>query len=176
MSAELYFGQYALWITGALASVERTRIRDAYLLMEKAKRIFVAGNGGSAAIANHLVTDFAKAGFGNVISLSSNQSLITMIANDYGYEKVFLKQLEYHGANSGDLTILISSSGNSKNIVSAAQYGITILGLTGFSGGELGPLSNVNIHVNSNNYGIIEDVHQTVMHVLAQWYLKSHGS
>ncbi len=145
-------------------------------------KVYVAGNGGSAAISEHLTCDFSKGCevYGQMplktTSLSSNMPLLTAIANDISYEEVFSKQLKYNGLCSQDVVILISSSGNSANIVHAAKYaiqcGAKVIGLTGFKGGELKKLSYISFHIPLDNYGMVEDCHQSVMHCLAQMHLK----
>jgi phosphoheptose isomerase len=81
-------------------------------------------------------------------------------------------------AQSGDVLITISSSGDSENIVRAAQLakdtGLSVISMTGFSGGRSADIADVNLHVNANNYGVIEDVHQSLMHILAQYVRQSH--
>lgn len=145
------------------------------------KRIFVAGNGGSSAISEHLSCDFSKGSHIEDItplkihSLSSNLPLISAIANDISYDDVFSEQLKYLNLTQDDLLILISSSGNSKNIIKAAEYAHSkrtkILGFTGFHGGKLQALSDLNLHIPIQNYGIVEDCHQTLMHILAKVHL-----
>lgn len=141
------------------------------------KTIFVCGNGGSSAISEHLSCDHMKGirtdteVHTKVISLTSNVSLLTAIANDFGYEYVFSKQLEWYGSENCVLFV-ISSSGNSKNVVTAIktakELNIKTISFVGFDGGECKKLSDICIHVNSNNYGIVEDCHQILMHSLAQ--------
>lgn len=141
--------------------------------------LFVGGNGGSAAISNHLVCDCAKGpGVGRenrirALSLSSNVPLITAISNDIGYDESLVFQLQTH-LMPNDVVMLISSSGKSSNIVKAAthakQRGHTLIGLTGFDGGYLAELADYNFHIPINNYGVIEDCHQSIMHILAQIY------
>ena len=92
-------------------------MNDLIKQIKKARFIWVCGNGGSAATAEHFVTDLVKKGY-PAIALSSNTSVITMIANDYGYDEIFRKQLDVFATNE-DLVILISCSGTSKNIVKA---------------------------------------------------------
>lgn len=89
-------------------------------LIKQARFIWIAGNGGSAATAEHFATDLVKKGY-PAIALSSNTSVITMIANDYGYDQIFSKQLEVY-ATEEDLLITISCSGTSKNIIKAIQF------------------------------------------------------
>ncbi len=108
------------------------------------------------------------------LSLVSNPALLTAIANDVEYTEVFAAQLELL-AKKGDLCLLISSSGKSANVVRAAQQaesmGLYRIGMTGFDGGELGKIVNVHLHVPSENYGVIEDAHQSIMHTIAQYLL-----
>ncbi len=153
----------------------------------KERNIFVCGNGGSAAIANHLVCDYIKLMRKNtnlkpkVISLSTNNELITAISNDFSYDKIFSEQLSYL-ANKNDILILISSSGNSKNIINALKFckkkKIKTIGLCGFKGGYLSKKADINLHFKCENYGISEDTHHIVMHVVIQYlrqkYLKSN--
>ncbi len=141
------------------------------------RTIFVCGNGGSAAIANHLVCDCMKgvavdAGkHMHVTSLACNVPLMTAIANDIGYDEVFSSQLEWQ-AVPGDVLIAISSSGESPNIVNALftarDMGVTTIAISGFSGGIAVSQANHSVHIKSDNYGVIEDVSQSVMHYIAQ--------
>ena len=173
-----FMNAYAKMVARGLAGIDRKELDLAVQVIRDSGQIFVAGNGGSAAIANHLVCDFnkgAECGL-NVISLATNVPLMTAIANDFSYEEVFSWQLKQHiGDNVGHTVILISSSGNSPNIVSAANLALkkdaTLIGFTGFNGGTLKDLAHINIHVPINNYGVVEDCHQIVMHMIAQ-YLK----
>ena len=144
--------------------------------------VYSMGNGGSCAIADHLVCDSTKGCFTEnsrlkSFSLNSNTSLLTAIANDISYKEGFSKQLEYY-AEPGDVILLISSSGNSDNIISAIEYAnnnnIKSIAFTGFDGGKAKEIASMNIHVPVDNYGIIEDMHQSMMHVIAQFvYLKN---
>jgi phosphoheptose isomerase len=142
------------------------------------RTVFACGNGGSAAIANHLACDCLK-GIQTgtrlrprVVSLAATIELITAIANDIAYAEVFVYQLRSL-AQPGDVLITISASGNSENIVRAIDWardhGIGSIALTGFDGGRSAGLADVNLHVRAANYGIVEDVHQSLMHVMAQY-------
>jgi D-sedoheptulose 7-phosphate isomerase len=145
--------------------------------------VYACGNGGSAAISNHLVCDHCKLVQTDttltprVVSLSATVEMITAIANDISYDEIFVYQLRSM-AKPGDALITISSSGNSENVVRAACWaktnGIPVISMTGFSGGRTAELADVNLHVNANNYGVIEDVHQSLMHVLAQYIRLAH--
>lgn len=172
---------YFTGVAKAAASVDRAEIvRAAALLksvVDQGGTVFACGNGGSAAISNHLTCDCLKgirngtSAKPNVFSLASTVELITAIANDFSYDKVFSFQLESHG-KKGDLLIVISSSGSSPNIIEALhrakEMGIKTIAMTGFSGGEAARLADVNLWVKADNYGIVEDVHQSLMHILAQ--------
>lgn len=156
----------------ALNSYELGRAIEA---VKKSKTVYVGGNGGSAAISNHLCCDFLKGANINVVSLSCNTPLITAIANDIGYEDTLSYQLQKH-VIGGDVVILISSSGNSPNIVKAAHYakthGIKLIGLTGFNGGKLNDLADIKLHIPICNYGIVEDCHQSIMHIISQFIVE----
>jgi len=139
------------------------------------KQIFTAGNGGSAALAVHLAADFGKNVAGpndkhpRILSLCCNSATITALGNDCGYENIFCFQLR-NLMNPGDLIVLISSSGNSPNIVEAATYakngGATVLGLTGFNGGKLKELADISLHVPCNVYELVEDAHSFFCHAI----------
>ena len=140
--------------------------------------IFVFGNGGSAAISNHLACDHGKLLATDtdlqpkVQSLSTNIEVLTAIANDISYDQVFVHQLKLL-ANSGDVVMTVSSSGDSENVVQVAkwarEFGLEVISMTGFSGGRTASISSVNLHVNGDNYGIIEDIHQSLMHLMGQY-------
>jgi phosphoheptose isomerase len=148
---------------------------DAYT---RGARVFTCGNGGSASIANHFQCDHVK-GIRTgtdlaprVTSLSANVELLTAIANDIGYENVFEYQLQSQ-AQPGDVLVAISSSGCSDNVLRAVVWArvnlLRTIALTGFEGGGVRMTAETAIHVESDNYGIIEDAHQAVMHALAQY-------
>ena len=155
---------------------------DAYI---SGAGVFACGNGGSAAIANHLQCDHSKGVrtatdlLPKVVSLSVNVELLTAIANDMSYEDVFVYQLQCHSA-PGDVLIAVSSSGRSPNIVRALtwarDHGLRTIALTGFDGGEARAVAEVPIHVDGTNYGIVEDLHQAIMHALAQYIRQSRMS
>ena len=150
--------------------------------IRRRRMIYACGNGGSAAISGHMLCDFLKgiqtdtALRPRVVCLSSQLELITAIANDVGYGEVFAYQLKTM-AEPGDVLISISSSGNSENIVRAIdwarQNGMGTIAMTGFSGGRSSKLADITLHVAAENYGIVEDVHQSMMHILAQYLRQS---
>ena len=176
--AAAYFEQYA----EASASVNTDKLTRAIALLaetyESGGTLFVCGNGGSAAISNHLACDHGKLLatdtdlLPRVQSLATNIEVITAIANDISYDEVFIHQLRL-SAEKGDLVMTISSSGDSENVVRAASWarenGIEVISLTGFTGGRTAEVASVNLHVVGDNYGIIEDVHQSLMHLMGQY-------
>lgn len=145
--------------------------------MGSSKTIFTCGNGGSAAISEHLSCDCMKGVatdtelYPKIISLASNVSVMTAIANDIGYDEVFSKQIEWQGRRN-DVLIAISSSGNSPNICKALQTAkakcMKTIAIVGFDGGAALDYSDVYLHIESNNYGIVEDASQALMHFIAQ--------
>ena len=184
--AAWYFDAYAEEIARAVRSIEPAALdQAAAILLDAYTRgagVFSCGNGGSAAIANHLQCDHLKGIrtttdlVPRVVSLSTNVELLTAIANDMGYENVFAYQLQSQ-SGPGDVLIAISSSGRSPNIVRALtwarDHGLRTIALTGFDGGDATAVAEVVIHVDGTNYGIVEDLHQTIMHGLAQYIRQS---
>ena len=144
------------------------------------KQIFVMGNGGSAATASHIATDWSKTAerkgkrLIRCMSLNDNVPFMTAIANDLGYDEVFVRQLE-NLLDRDDVVVIISGSGNSSNVLKAARFakkkGAVTIGMTGFSGGKLRKLVDVCLHINSDQYGVIEDLHMAAGSILA-FYLK----
>jgi len=149
--------------------------------VQKKSRIYILGNGGSSATASHMVNDLGaglrRRGIINldVVSLADNTPVITAIANDIGYDNIFYMQMEGL-LNSDDLVIAISCSGNSPNITKAIQYakkqGCKLVGITGFDGGLLKKISDINFHVDveKGQYGLVEDVHMILDHIIYSYY------
>lgn len=143
------------------------------------QKIFVAGNGGSATLANHYALDFSKGANQNwaenfkrykAICLASNIGYMTAISNDEHYHHVFKHQL-INLAKPKDILILISGSGNSPNIIHAAEYGkeigMIVIGISGFNGGKLKEICDYSAHLNLKSYEICEDIHGVFGHFLA---------
>lgn len=153
-------------------------------LVEKAQArgrfIWVCGNGGSASISSHVGCDFGKTAAVKgrkplkAVSLADNVAFITATGNDISFDQVFARQLENVVAK-GDVVLLISGSGNSRNLLEAARLsrkrGATVFSLLGFDGGRLKALSHDHLLVPSDQYGVIEDMHQSIAHILT-FYLK----
>jgi D-sedoheptulose 7-phosphate isomerase len=165
-----------------LATVARV-VETLWTAYENDQQIFVLGNGGSAATASHIVTDLTKGALGHrgdaparpvrAFSLTDNLPLLSAWANDVGYDSVFLGQLRPY-VRAGDVVLGISASGNSENVLRAIRYarevGATTIGLTGFGGGKLATLVDLGIVVDSNHYGIVEDVHMQIGHVICYFF------
>lgn len=169
-------------ISKAFLSLSDSQISQSISLLkdtlENGRSIYLIGNGGSAATASHFATDIGKTlntkgKSGRAISLCDNSSVVTAISNDLGYEYVFEKQLSML-ANSNDLLISISASGNSNNLIRAVNFAnnnqIISLSLTGFSGGELSNISKFLLHISTDegDYGVAEDCHAILCHYLSQ--------
>lgn len=149
----------------------------------KGKTIFVFGNGGSAStattMANDLGFDIIKKTKTNkafkFLSINDNTSVLTAIANDVGYENIFINQLKIH-YKKGDIAIILSASGNSKNLINAAKWlkkkGGKILSIVGFGGGKLKKISDNCLYFKTENteYGPIEDIHLIINHIFAHWF------
>ncbi|MBQ3419839.1 MAG: SIS domain-containing protein [Erysipelotrichaceae bacterium] len=137
--------------------------------------IYIFGNGGSSSTASHFVNDFNKGVSEhlekkfNFICLNDNVSTLMAIANDIGFEEVFRFQLK-NKLKKNDIIIAISGSGNSKNVINAVEYakenGNQIIGLTGYNGGKLKELSDINLHVPVNSMQVTEDIHMIFDHLM----------
>jgi len=182
-----YASQYFSALGKAAASIDRTAIAKAAQLLEETYKtgnmLFCCGNGGSAALANQMVCDHINAirrGTDlrpRIVSLCANMETLTATANDSDYADVFEHSLSSL-ASSNDVLVTISSSGDSENIVRAIDWakanGLYTIALTGFQGGRSAQKADINIHVAENNYGIVEDLHQSITHILAQSIRAKH--
>ena len=138
------------------------------------KLLLLAGNGGSASISNHIACDLSKGTFYDgvfgirTVSLMSNSAMLTAIGNDFGFEESIAFQLKLI-ARPGDLLVLVSSSGDSKNIRNAVnvarELGIMVVGLTGFNGGFLRDNCDISLHVDAEHYALVEDSHMGIAHI-----------
>jgi D-sedoheptulose 7-phosphate isomerase len=153
----------------------------------KKSRIYILGNGGSSATASHMVNDLG-AGLRrrkllnlDIVSLGDNSPVVTAIANDIGYENIFYMQMKGL-INVDDVIIAISCSGNSPNIVKAVSYakelGCEIIGVTGFDGGLLKKMSDINFHIDApkGEYGLVEDAHMILDHIIYSYYIQSESN
>lgn len=151
-----------------------THLENAY---NSNQSIYVIGNGGSAANASHFAQDLAKGIFFEkpvaktmkAISLTDNIAHITAIANDTGYQNIFSAQLNTY-ANTGDVLVCISGSGNSENIIEAVkaakQKNMFVIGVTGFDGGQLKSMANFSVHVPLNEMCTVESIHSIIFHLI----------
>lgn len=146
-------------------------------LNRRGRTIFILGNGGSAATASHMALDLNKwtrvKGFPNLRAVSlTDANSITAWANDTTYQDIFREQL-VNLLRAGDLVIGISASGKSMNILKAIQYakdhGAFTIGFSGFGGGTLANMADIAIVSSSENYGVVEDFHMSLGHILAQF-------
>jgi D-sedoheptulose 7-phosphate isomerase len=171
----------AYWEEVAVAATEidLESLEQAALLLlacqARGRVVFVAGNGGSAATASHFACDLGKGTRRDgpptfqVVSLTDNVSLLTAWANDSGYDRVFAEQLQPL-ARPGDVLVVISASGNSPNVIAAIDTarsrGMSVVGLTGRSGGTLAKLADVVVNVPSDRIEVVEDAHLVAAHSL----------
>ncbi len=148
------------------------------LNLKEKNKIILAGNGASSSISSHASTDFTKAA--GVRAINFNEAnLLTCFSNDYGYENWILKALEFYSL-PGDLLILISSSGKSKNILKAAKNVRKLkIGLITFSGfsknNPLSKLGEINFHVDSKNYNVIESTHLVMILQIVENIINKKG-
>ena len=159
-----YFARYRASLLETDVSDQLIALKDRLKQTQAlGKKVIVAGNGGSAAIASHCAVDFTKNG--GIRCVNFNEAdLITCLANDYGYGQWLAKALEFY-ADPGDLVILISSSGKSPNMVNAARYarsrGLEVVTFTGFEeDNPLKMLGTVKFWVESRAYNVVEMTHQ----------------
>jgi len=173
---------YLQELNEALALVDQQRILDVVQVLEDAynddRTVYIFGNGGSGANASHFAEDLAKyvleIGAGKrikAISLTDNVPFILALANDEGYTRIFSRQLEAL-ASPNDVTIAISGSGNSPNVLEAVgyanQHNMVTIGVTGFDGGKLYDMVGYNLHVPCHDMGMCEAIHLLLFHLITK--------
>lgn len=176
--------QRLTWLLEAINIEVIASIVDAFeMATANYATIYMLGNGGSAATASHWANDFAiglkRRGIISldIRSLADNTPVCTAIANDIGYENIFKAQLEDR-LKPSDVVFAISCSGDSPNIVNAVEYakkiGSTVIGATGFSGGMLKEIADIKFHVATpkGEYGLVEDVHMILDHIIYSYYIQ----
>ena len=178
--------KYISYLNATLESLDINSLdkirKELEIVKKKRGTIFVFGNGGAAAttitMANDLGFDIMKKSRSkktfNIDCLNSNQSVLTAIANDTGYENIFLNQLKIK-FKRGDIAIILSASGNSTNLIKAAQWlkkRGKVFALVGFDGGKLLNFCNQHILIKSlkSDYGPVEDVQLIINHIFAHWF------
>ena len=145
------------------------------------RQIFVFGNGGSAANASHFVTDLGKGSSDKTwrrfrcLSLNDNAAWMTALGNDYAYDETFSRQL-MNFARSGDIVLMMSVSGNSPNLVKAAEWardnGVQVVALTGGKRGRLAQMADLAIVVDDTHYGRVDDAHMGICHMIAYAFME----
>ncbi|HQU35273.1 MAG TPA: SIS domain-containing protein [Anaerolineales bacterium] len=156
-------------ITRVVATLQNARLEG--------RKVFIMGNGGSASTATHFVCDLAKntrhdsLPHFRVIGLTDNMAIFSAYANDEGYENVFAAQLA-NLVEAEDVVIAISASGNSANVVKAMEaakvYNAVTVGFTGFTGGKLASLVDIQVHVDSYVIEHVEDIHLMLEHMIVK--------
>ena len=189
MSFESFVDDYYLKFTEIIREFDKAtmpRVLEVFTRVSEAGgTVWVAGNGGSAAISDHTVCDVTKGTHSDgmppfkSVSLASNGPMLTALANDFSYDEVFSRQLEYY-LKPEDAVLLVSSSGNSPNVVKACEYAnsqnVPTIAFTGFTGGKLKELAKVSVWIPVDNYGMTEDIHQSLIHVITQYISKIRKS
>ena len=186
MNQEIFIKDYISKLKTLLDEINTDDIKDIISLFDETQEnngtIYIIGNGGSAATASHMANDLhiglKTRGIRkfNVISLADNHAVGTAIANDIGFENLFYMQLK-DIIKKEDLLVSISCSGNSDNIIKAVKYAkeqkVKVIGVTGFDGGKLKELSDINFHVDTKNgeYGLVEDMHMILDHIMYSYYI-----
>lgn len=181
MNSHELFNEYLKSLKEAITELDLNQVNGIVAVLQEARentrQVFLFGNGGSAATASHLACDLVKmtALPGKpplrAISLTDNVAMITAIANDISYADIFVEQMSALW-NQGDLAIGISASGNSPNVLKAIEYakshGGKTIGFSGFGGGKLAQIADLNITFSSRNYGVVEDMHLVLTHLISQ--------
>lgn len=188
LNAKEFSQSYVTYLITLLNKLDHQKISDCISQLEEARQngntIFIIGNGGSAATASHIGNDFSLAILKKTnkpsnksyraLALTDNISVISAIGNDSSYENIFLDQLKVH-YRPGDILLAISASGNSPNLVVAAEWikhqGGTVIGWLGFDGGKLKDIANLPIVIESpkGEYAPVEDIHMIMDHIIVTW-------
>ena len=178
-----FYNDYCTSLTETLAAIapeELTAIEEAMWKAYQAEQnIFILGNGGSAACATHWVCDFNKgintenSKRAKLFSLSDNTGIVTALGNDISYGEIFAYQLK-NFCRPGDLVIALSVSGNSENLVRGMEYahsaGCFTAAIIGDYNGKIGSMADVCLHIPSRNYGVVEDIHLVLNHIISQYF------
>ena len=183
--AEDFARRYIDYVAGVLRGIDVAEVSGfvATLLdaRERGATVFFMGNGGSAATASHFANDIAIGtnSYGKpfrALSLADNQAIVTAVANDFGYQDVFERQLRVLG-RKGDVVVGISASGNSPNLLqafeAAKEMGIKTVAITAFDGGRMKAVADEGIHVvtGTKEYGPAEDAHMLLDHLVGAYLM-----
>jgi len=178
--------RYVQHLNEVLRAIDPEAIaRFVHILLESRARgttVYFIGNGGSASTASHFANDLAIGTNSyvqpfRVVSLTDNQAILTALANDFGYEEVFVRQLQVIG-KPGDVLVAISASGNSPNLIRAMEYaasaGIKTVAFTAFDGGRMKQIADDGIHVPTSpkEYGPAEDAHMVLDHLVGAYLIR----
>lgn len=186
-SAVSFAAAYLRRSAAILQAIDADQLAEAIALLEAARagrrRVFICGNGGSAATASHFAAGLGKEGSAErtdrfrVLALTDNIAWLTSLANDTDYTRVFVEQLKNH-AEPDDVLVAFSGSGNSHNVLRAVEWanarGLVTIGITGQSGGELGTLARHRISVGTDHMGHIEEGHFLVQHLITYYFMEAH--
>lgn len=181
-----FAGAYFEYLNSVLKGIDAGAIgRFIQTLLDARERgatVYFIGNGGSAATASHFANDLAIGTNSydkpfRVMSLTDNQAIITALGNDFGYEEIFVRQLQVMG-RAGDVVVGISASGNSPNLIKTFEYaksaGIKTVALTAFDGGKMKQMSDECVHVPTapKEYGPAEDAHMVLDHLIGAYLMR----
>lgn len=185
-SWNVYAETLGVYLTKIDASQIESVINFLWYAYQFNRRIFIIGNGGSAANASHFAQDLCKATYPThdglkidkknktfkAISLCDNVAFITALANDDGFEYIFTNQLKVYAPTAGDMLIAISGSGNSLNILDAVEFAnkmeVSTIGITGFDGGMLKKMAKLNVHVDVADMYVVESIHSIIFHYIIE--------
>jgi D-sedoheptulose 7-phosphate isomerase len=184
---EVFAGAYLEYLVSVLKNINVREIGQFVQTIldarERDATIYFIGNGGSAATASHFANDIAigtnsyEKPF-RAVSLTDNQAIITAVGNDFGYEDIFVRQLQVLGRKD-DVVVGISASGNSPNLIKAFEYaksvGIKTVAITAFDGGKMKPMADEGVHVPTapKEYGPAEDAHMVLDHLVGAYLMRS---
>lgn len=181
--AEAYLRR-SVEIMGAIPTGELAEIIEVLSAARAGQhRVFICGNGGSAATASHFTAGLCKEGSWEqpkkfrALALTDNIAWITSLANDTDFSRVFVEQLKTH-AEPDDVLIVFSGSGNSHNVLRAVEWanesGLVTVGITGRSGGALGKLARHRVTVDSDHMGHVEEGHFLIQHLITYYFMEAH--
>lgn len=185
-NTEVFAGAYLEYLTSILKNIDVHEIGQFVQTIldarERGATIYFIGNGGSAATASHFANDIAIGTNSydkpfRAVSLTDNQAIITAVGNDFGFEDIFVRQLQVLG-RKGDVVVGISASGNSPNLIKAFEYaksaGIKTVAITAFDGGKMKRMADEGVHVPTapKEYGPAEDAHMVLDHLVGAYLLR----
>lgn len=184
-SDHMFFSDYSKRLADSLDEINWTEVlhlsKELLAAKTRGSRVFLCGNGGSAANANHIANDLVYAvtectGLGfDAVSLSANPAVLTCLANDVGYEDIFSEQLAVSGREN-DLLLVLSGSGNSQNIfnalIMAKKLKMRTSAILGFDGGMCKEITDLPIHVEVADMQISEDIQLALGHMIMKWLKK----